>query len=398
MSEMSYLEKLLDGVEVEWVTLGSMADIGTGSSNRQDESENGIYPFYVRSKNILKSDTFEFDEVAIVIPGEGGIGDIFHYVEGKYALHQRAYRIRITTNAVDTKFLYYFMSSSFKQYILTKSVGATAISIRKPMLEGFKVPIPSPDNPEKSLAIQSEIVRILDKFTALTAELTAELNMRKKQYNYYRDQLLSFKEGEVEWKTLGEVAKIQRGASPRPIVNYLTEQGNGIPWIKIGDTIPGSKYIDKTLQKITAEGAQKSRILNPGDFVISNSMSFGRPYILRITGAIHDGWASISNFGEKLNTDYLYHYLSSKKVKNYWESKINSGSVSNLNADIIKTLPVPLPDKQKQERISALLDKFDTLTNSITEGLPREIELRQKQYEYYRDLLFSFPKPETVSN
>ncbi|HGT5542513.1 TPA: restriction endonuclease subunit S [Escherichia coli] len=398
MSELSYLEKLLDGVEVEWVTLGSMADIGTGSSNRQDESENGIYPFYVRSKNILKSDTFEFDEVAIVIPGEGGIGDIFHYVEGKYALHQRAYRIRITTNAVDTKFLYYFMSSSFKQYILTKSVGATAISIRKPMLEGFKVPIPSPDNPEKSLAIQSEIVRILDTFTALTAELTAELNMRKKQYNYYRDQLLSFKEGEVEWKALGEVAKIQRGASPRPIVNYLTEQGNGIPWIKIGDTIPGSKYIDKTLQKITAEGAQKSRILNPGDFVISNSMSFGRPYILRITGAIHDGWASISNFGEKLNADYLYHYLSSKKVKNYWESKINSGSVSNLNADIIKTLPVPLPDKQKQERISALLDKFDTLTNSITEGLPREIELRQKQYEYYRDLLFSFPKPETVSN
>lgn len=127
-------------------------------------------------------------------------------------------------------------------------------------------------------------------------------------------------------------------------------------------------------------------------------MSFGRPYILRITGAIHDGWASISNFSEKLNADYLYHYLSSKKVKIYWESKINSGSVSNLNADIIKTLPVPLPDKQKQERISALLDKFDTLTNSITEGLPREIELRQKQYEYYRDLLFSFPKPETVSN
>ena len=79
MSELSYLEKLLDGIEVEWVTLGSMADIGTGRSNRQDESENGIYPFYVRSKNILKSDTFEFDEVAIVIPGEGGIGDIFHY-------------------------------------------------------------------------------------------------------------------------------------------------------------------------------------------------------------------------------------------------------------------------------------------------------------------------------
>lgn len=86
MSALSYLEKLLNGVDVEWVALGSIADIGTGSSNRQDESDNGTYPFFVRSKNILKSDTFEFDEVAIVIPGEGGVGDIFHYVEGKYGL------------------------------------------------------------------------------------------------------------------------------------------------------------------------------------------------------------------------------------------------------------------------------------------------------------------------
>jgi type I restriction enzyme S subunit len=111
MSNISFMEKLLDGFEVEWVNLGAVADIGTGSSNRQDENENGIYPFYVRSKNILKSDTFEFDEVAIVIPGEGGIGDIFHYVEGKYALHQRAYRIHITSRKVNTKFLYHFMSS-----------------------------------------------------------------------------------------------------------------------------------------------------------------------------------------------------------------------------------------------------------------------------------------------
>ncbi len=180
MSGLNFLNKLLDGVDVEWVTLGSIADIGTGSSNRQDESDNGTYPFFVRSKNILKSDTFEFDEVAIVIPGEGGVGDIFHYVEGKYALHQRAYRISIQSNSLITKFVYHFMLSSFKQYILMKSVGATAISIRKPMLEGFQVPIPCPDQPEKSLAIQSEIVRILDKFNSLTAELIAELTMRKK--------------------------------------------------------------------------------------------------------------------------------------------------------------------------------------------------------------------------
>jgi len=106
----------------------------------------------------------------------------------------------------------------------------------------------------------------------------------------------------------------------------------------------------------------------------------------------HDGWASISDFEGKLNSDYLYHYLSSNSVQNYWISKINSGSVSNLNATIIETLPIPIPFLDEQVRIASVLDKFDALTNSITEGLPREIELRQKQYEYYREQLLSFPK------
>lgn len=167
-----------------------------------------------------------------------------------------------------------------------------------------------------------------------------------------------------------------------------------MPWIKIGDTSPDSKYVNKTAQRVTHEGAKKSRILAKGDFILSNSMSFGRPYILGMQGAIHDGWASISDFEKKLNSDYLYHYLSSNKVQTYWSSKINSGSVSNLNSNIIKTLQIPIPNIHEQQRIASALDKFDALTNSITEGLPREIELRQKQYEYYRDLLLSFPKPE----
>lgn len=179
------IEKLLNGSEVEWKPLGAVAEIGTGNSNRQDEDESGIYPFYVRSKTILKSNTYQFDETAIIIPGEGGIGDIFHYVEGKYALHQRAYRIHLLTNEVKTKFLFYVMKNSFKQYILSKSVGATATSIRKPMLENFIIPIPP-------LEIQEKIVKTLDKFTELEATLEAELTLRKKQYQYYRETLLTF--------------------------------------------------------------------------------------------------------------------------------------------------------------------------------------------------------------
>jgi len=189
-------------------------------------------------------------------------------------------------------------------------------------------------------------------------------------------------EGKVEWKALGEVAKIQRGASPRPIAKFITEDNEGIPWIKIGDTLPDSKYINNTKQRITLEGAKKSRNLKKGDFIISNSMSFGRPYILNIDGAIHDGWASISEFGNKINADYLYHYLSSSTVQNYWLNKINSGSVSNLNADIIKSLQIPIPPLSVQQEIVRILDKFTQLT------------ARKKQYAYYRDELLSFKEGE----
>lgn len=182
-------------VNIEWKTLGEMAEIGTGSSNRQDEAENGVYPFYVRSKNILRSSTYQFDETAIIIPGEGGIGDIFHYTEGKYALHQRAYRIKVNAeNELFPKFLFYYMTNAFKPFILSRCVGATATSIRKPMLTDFPIPIPP-------LSEQRRIVDILDRFDTLTNSISEglpkEIALRRKQYAYYRDALLSFPRPEV---------------------------------------------------------------------------------------------------------------------------------------------------------------------------------------------------------
>ncbi|AVT91646.1 TPA: restriction endonuclease subunit S [Klebsiella quasipneumoniae subsp. quasipneumoniae] len=386
MSALSYLEKLLNGVDVEWVALGSIADIGTGSSNRQDESDNGTYPFFVRSKNILKSDTFEFDEVAIVIPGEGGVGDIFHYVEGKYALHQRAYRISIQSNSLITKFVYHFMLSSFKQYILMKSVGATAISIRKPMLEGFQVPIPCPDQPEKSLAIQSEIVRILDKFTALTAELTAELTMRKKQYNYYRDQLLSLEEDEIEWKALDDVcAFISAGGDvPENSVKGQVKPTNEYPYpIYANATDEKGLYgytdsykIDSDAVTISARGAKVGyHTVRDAKFT---------PIIRLIVLVANKNL---------VRTRYLNYVLDMTAIGG------TDGGIPQLTVPMVKKITVPIPfasnpnrSLAEQDRIIAILDKFEILTNSISEGLPREINLRQKQYEYYRDLLLSFPK------
>ena len=415
MSCVDFLEKLLNGVAAEWRTLGELT-LPTSNIKWKEVSRSYKYidltSVSIETKAILETSEInkstapsraqkliEKDDVlfATTRPTQLRYCLIGDEHDGEVA--STGYCVlRAKKSKVLPKWIWHWMgSTAFKEYLEENQSGSAYPAVSDAKVKDFKIPIPCPGNPKKSLEIQAEIVRILDSFTELTAELTTELTTRKKQYNYYRDKLLSFEDGEVEWKMLGEVAKIQRGASPRPIAKYITDDEDGVPWIKIGDTSPGSKYVNRTAQKITLEGAEKSRVLNIGDFIMSNSMSFGRPYILGIRGAIHDGWASISDFGEVLNSDYLYHYLSSNTVQNYWAGKINSGSVSNLNADIIKALPVPIPDLVIQDRIASILDKFDTLTNSITEGLPREIELRQKQYAYYRDLLFNFPKPETAS-
>ena len=192
---------------------------------------------------------------------------------------------------------------------------------------------------------------------------------------------------------MSEVMSISRGASPRPIQNYLTDAEDGIPWIKIGDVSPSSKYISSTKDKIKKEGATKSRYLKKGDFILSNSMSFGRPYILNIDGCIHDGWISMYGFEEHLDQDYLYYVLRSESVQTFWTAKANSGgAVSNLNSDIVRKTLIPIPSMAEQKRIASILDRFDRLTNDLTSGLPAEIEKRRQQYEYYRDKLLTFKR------
>ena len=391
MSHVNFLEKLLGGEGVEWVRLGSVSKIGTGSSNRQDESESGTYPFYVRSKNILRSDTFEFDEEAIIIPGEGGIGDIFHYVNGKYALHQRAYRISITSKFLNTKFLYHLMRSCFKQYILMKSVGATSISIRKPMLEDFPVPIPCPENPQKSLEIQAEIVHILDAMTAHTAELTAELTARKKQYNYYRDKLLSFEDGEVEWKSLGDMAFICDGTHQTP--TYTQE---GVPFVSVENI----KNISASKKRISFEDFEKYKYKpQKNDLLMTRIGDIGSCAIVDNDNplAYYVTLALIRLNQEVMLPKYLKYVIESHiGVRELRKRTLVNASPIKINLGEIGKIILPVPSTKEQARIVTILDKFDALTASITEGLPREIELRQKQYASYRDLLLSFPQAQAA--
>ena len=191
---------------------------------------------------------------------------------------------------------------------------------------------------------------------------------------------------------MGDIANIVRGASPRPIQSFLTKAEEGIPWIKIGDVPNGGKYITGTSEHVTLAGAEKSRRVRPGDFVLSNSMSFGRPYISKIEGCIHDGWLAISDFGASFLPDFLYHLLRSATIQAEFARRAGAGTIQNLNAEIVRSVSVPVPPLEEQERIVAILDKFDALVNDLSSGLPAEIKARRQQYEHYRDRLLSFPE------
>jgi type I restriction enzyme S subunit len=194
----------------------------------------------------------------------------------------------------------------------------------------------------------------------------------------------------VEYKMFGELATIQRGGSPRPIQHFITNDSNGINWIKIGDVAPGGKYITSTKEKIIKEGMSKSRLVKPGDFVLSNSMSFGRPYILKTEGCIHDGWLVISNFANHFIPDFLYYLLGSNIIQKTMAQRASSGTVSNLNAEIVRSIELPIPPLSVQREIVRILDKFTAATTELQALLKQELALRKKQYAYYRDQLLTF--------
>jgi restriction endonuclease, S subunit len=178
--------------DVVWKTLAEIADISTGSSNTDDAVKGGCYPFFVRSQQLLAKDEYEYDEEAIITAGDGvGVGNVFHYINGKYALHQRAYRIHPATDGLLGKYLYHYFVATFPKYIGQQMYQGSVPSIRRPMLNKFQVAIPSLD-------VQSRIVNVLDNFDAICTDLSsglpAEIEARQKQYEYYRDKLLSFEE------------------------------------------------------------------------------------------------------------------------------------------------------------------------------------------------------------
>ncbi|WP_435030828.1 restriction endonuclease subunit S [Escherichia coli] len=396
MSELSYLEKLLDGVEVEWRNLGDTSLFEIANNGRKPVKASlriaGETPYYGANniQDYVDGYTHDGEYVLIAEDGSASLENYsIQYATGKFWANNHVHVVR-GKERVHSRFLYHYLCIVNFLPFLT---GGGRAKLTKGQLIEIPVPIPCPGNPEKSLAIQSEIVRILDKFSALTAELTAELNMRKKQYNYYRDQLLSFDEEqekpiyleklldgvEVEWLPLSDLARIRNGKDHKSL-----SEGE-FPVYGSGGIM---RYVD-------------TYAYNKPSVLIPRKGSLGNLFFIDVPFWTVDTIFYTEIDEAQIRPKYLYYFLSTVGL-----GEMNqAGGVPSQTQSVLNKLkiPIPCPDNPEkslaiQSEIVRILDKFDTLTNSITEGLPREIELRQKQYEYYRDLLFSFPKPETASN
>jgi len=169
--------------------------------------------------------------------------------------------------------------------------------------------------------------------------------------------------GAEEWNSgmLGDLSEVVRGGSPRPIDGFLTTAADGLNWLKIGDVDKEAKFVTQTAEKVRPEALSKTRVVNPGDLILSNSMSFGRPYILQIKTCIHDGWIAITGISKKTDRDFLYYLISSPSSQSYFVDNAAGSGVQNLNADIIKALPVCFPSPAEQQKIAECLSSVDEL-------------------------------------
>ncbi len=395
MSHLSYLEKLLDGEIVEWVALGDVTLIKTGQAvSKQAISTNpGQYPVINSGREPLGFiDNWNTDNDPIGITTRGaGVGSIT-WQEGKYFRGNLNYSVTIKDSAnLEVRYLYHLlhqMQSAIQSLCTFDGIPA----LNAGSLKGLEIPIPCPNDPKKSLEIQAEIVRILDAFTAMTAELTAELNMRKKQYNYYRDQLLSFEEGDVEWKALGEIGHIVTGRTPKS--SDKSAWGNDVDFVTPSDIKNGMRNIAFPSRRLSAEGAASmSKVLLPSGSLLVTCIGadMGKTVINANDCIPNQQINAITLTDDSVQVGYLFHVLTAMRETLRRQGELGGGTMPLINKSDFSKIVVPVPSYEEQNRIATILDKFDALTNSITEGLPREIELRQKQYEYYRDLLLSFP-------
>lgn len=385
---MNILEEI-QNCSVEWKELGdkNVAKLSRGKvmSKQFLEENKGEYPVYssqtANNGEIGRISGFEYDGEYITWTTDGANAGTVFYRKGKFSITNVCGLVEINSDQLLTKFVYYYLTISTKKYV---SSGMGNPKLMSNVMRKIKIPI-------LPLEIQEKIVQILDKFTDYVTELTSELTSRKKQYYFYRDKLLSFEDEiyQVEWKTLSEIAKdFGRGKSKHRPRNDARLYGGDIPFIQTGDIREAGKWIENYSQTYSAFGLQQSKQWEKGTLCITIAANIAETGLLGFDACFPDSIIGFVANPKFAITEYVYYYLNS--IKDYLANKSYGSAQDNLNLSTFSSLKIPVPSLEIQSRIVQVLDNFDTVCNDLKIGLPKEIELRQKQYEYFRDKLLTF--------
>lgn len=416
--EMNKLEQLINEFcpeGVEYKALGELGEFYSGLNGKsKDDFNNGNAKFItymnVFSNPSLKIDiddkvkieknenqnTIQYGDVIFTgsseTPEECGMSSVLtSTIDEKLYLNSFCFGFRF----YDEKLMvpefskYVFRSSEIRKQIKRTASGVTRFNISKKKMEKVTIPLPP-------ILVQEEIVRILDKFTELAAELATELAARKQQYEYYKSSLLTFG-NEIEWKSLGDVCIVQAGGTPSKNERLYWENGN-IKWLS-STVCKNQKNVDEITNYITEQGLLKSsaRMMKANTTLVALvGATIGKVAFLPFKAAINQNIAGIYPINDNdLDPSYIY-YACTMLYPKFLE--FSSGKLAMANLSFVRNLKIPVPPLEEQQCIVDTLDHFEKLCNDISEGLPAEIEARQKQYEYYRDKLLTFKKKEAVEN
>lgn len=274
------------------------------------------------------------------------------------------------------RYLYHYLKNNEKQFI-NKVRKAGIPTLDGKVIENFKIPLPP-------LEVQEEIVRILDQFIKLEAELEAELKARKSQYEFWRGKLLN--NSNYVNKKLGDLATFSQGIQVDPKEQYSVCEEGMVPFLRIVDFVKNDeppRYIKKPDDKYIKQEDSEMVMIRYG------ASAAGKVFINKF-GAIANNMFKVNFIDKNINIKYIWHYLSQEKVYKELNNTGGGSTMPAINFKLAASIDIFLPPLDEQARIVSLLDKFDALVNDITVGLPAEIELRRKQYEYYRNKLLSF--------
>lgn len=377
---MNILEEI-QNCPVEWKELEAVVDTVTCpiKLTKKEYQVTGKIPIVDQGEQFIAgySDNekyLEKDEYIIF----GDHSEHVKYVDFAFIQGADGLKILKPKSGIKAKYLYYCFCNFYKREGSYKRHWSKARTTL--------IPIPP-------LKIQEKIVQILDKFTDYVTELTSELTSRKKQYSYYRDKLLSFEDEvyQVEWKTLSEIAKdFGRGKSKHRPRNDVRLYGGDIPFIQTGDIREAGKWIENYSQTYSEFGLQQSKQWEKGTLCITIAANIAETGLLGFDACFPDSIIGFVANPEFAITEYVYYYLNS--IKDYLANKSYGSAQDNLNLSTFSSLKIPVPSLEIQSRIVQVLDNFDMVCNDLNIGLPKEIELRQKQYEYWRKMMFNFNK------